>query len=215
MKEWKQGMLPVYREMLRLLKQHLHIPMENAHILDAGCGNGAFLELLETTGARPVGQDLSSHAELPDDRIYTEPIEKLSARTNNRFHAVTAIYVLEHIPLPGSFLRSCRRLLKDNGLLLIRIPRTRPLYHVERFLGLETNLLHAPWHLYDYSLSAMKTLLNGSGFSVAGTGGAQTASANRLEAFFSQTVRGLEVTSRLFTGTPLAGTSITVIARRA
>jgi SAM-dependent methyltransferase len=113
-----------------------HLPLQNARILDIGCGGGLFLSLLKQKGAQVTGIELSdSRAQYAKAKhglqIDKHPIE--SAYWQNGyaqyFDAVTLWDVIEHVNYPQQTLQSAANALKEDGYLLIDTPCRDSFYH--------------------------------------------------------------------------------------
>lgn len=97
-------------------------------VLDAGCGAGAFLRILQTMGHEAVGIDISREA--------VETVRRTGARAfvgnpetgeglgdaGRNFDVVTALDFLEHTFDPSSVLRRLSALLKPGGCLIACVP---------------------------------------------------------------------------------------------
>lgn len=107
------------------LSRTARLPAEGT-LLDVGCGNGAFLRAF---GAHHPGWKLSG-LELNDlnkdaieaipgvTRLYIGSLEDV----HEKFDQIVLVHALEHIPHPIAYLRSLRRYLNPNGLLLVEVP---------------------------------------------------------------------------------------------
>jgi 2-polyprenyl-3-methyl-5-hydroxy-6-metoxy-1,4-benzoquinol methylase len=98
-------------------------------VLDAGCGNGAFVESLVDRGYPAVGFDVSRmgieiaerrnlNAEFHQRSIYDE----MPADWLGRFDVVVSLEVIEHLYSPRELLRLAREALKPSGILLLSTP---------------------------------------------------------------------------------------------
>jgi len=97
-------------------------------VLDVGCGEGSFMEILrDSYKIKSFGIDFASAA------IQTLEEKGLDGCTasatdipfdDNTFDAVTALEVLEHLDLKSSkkALKEIRRVCKNNGLILVTVP---------------------------------------------------------------------------------------------
>lgn len=113
-----------------------HLPLQNARVLDIGCGGGLFLSLLKEQGADVVGIELSdSRAQYAKTRhgleIQKRPIEDDFWRKDRAglFDAVTLWDVIEHVNYPLQTIQSAADVLKPGGYLLIDTPCRDSFYH--------------------------------------------------------------------------------------
>jgi len=113
-----------------------HISLQNARILDIGCGGGLFLSLLKQAGAAVIGIELSdSRAQYARTKhgleINKYPIEHEFWQKSyaDYFDAVTLWDVIEHVNYPFEALQSAANVLKPGGLLLIDTPCRDSFYH--------------------------------------------------------------------------------------
>ena len=113
-----------------------YLPLNNASVLDIGCGGGLFLSMLKQEGAQVMGIELSdSRAQYAkskhDLEIYKQPIESEFWQRGyaNHFDAVTLWDVIEHVNYPFQTLQCAANALKADGLLLIDTPCRDSFYH--------------------------------------------------------------------------------------
>jgi len=123
-----------FKHQVEVFKKHL--PIENAGVLDIGCGGGLFLSLLKCEGADVIGIELSdSRAQYAATKhglkIRKQPIESDFWQKGyaDYFDAVTLWDVIEHVNYPFQTLQSAANVLKRDGLLLIDTPCRDSFYH--------------------------------------------------------------------------------------
>lgn len=136
-------------------------------VLDVGCGHGAFLALMEAAGWETTGLEVCDDglalARKRGLRVLRSSVEDADLEPGS-FDAVTAFYVLEHVPRPMDFLAACHRLLAPGGLLYLRVPDTTPLKDRLARLGIGNRLYDAPFHVLDFSPRALRQALERAGF---------------------------------------------------
>jgi ubiquinone/menaquinone biosynthesis C-methylase UbiE len=89
-----------------------------SEVLDVGCGNGFIAHHLGAMlGANVVGIDLGSNAEAPID--YRQYECARFPAPDKSFDAVTLCYVLHHAQDVSVVLHEMRRVLRDDGLVVI------------------------------------------------------------------------------------------------
>lgn len=113
-----------------------HLSLQNAKVLDIGCGGGLFLSILRGQGAEVTGIELSdSRAQYAKIKhcleIHKYPIESEFWQKGYAYHfdAVTLWDVIEHVNYPVQTLRCAVHVLKKGGLLLIDTPCRDSFYH--------------------------------------------------------------------------------------
>jgi 2-polyprenyl-3-methyl-5-hydroxy-6-metoxy-1,4-benzoquinol methylase len=125
------------RRMLDSVQPH---GLERQRLLDVGCWDGRFLASVkgqwELNGIEinPVAARLAAQRGIS---LVGDDLAQLELQSTS-FDAITAFDVIEHVPDPATFVRSCARLLKPGGSLIVatgntaslpwRILRSRNLY---------------------------------------------------------------------------------------
>lgn len=114
----------LHKLILQLIKQYS--PIKSAlNILDAGCGTGRLTELMQSLGT-VTGIDMSDEA-LKFAKTRRIKVQKASVMKlpfkDNSFDIITSIDVLYHkaVPDDGKALREIYRVLKPNGIVILRL----------------------------------------------------------------------------------------------
>jgi SAM-dependent methyltransferase len=161
---WQKMMELVFKRAARLLQRF----KAKGRLMDVGTGFGFFLCEMKKRGWEAMGVEISQRGlNYARDRlavnVYPGPLER-AGLPEGHFDAVTAFYVVEHLPDPITFLKECHRILKLGGLLLLRYPHTTPVKDLLRLLGIENQLYDLPAHLSDFSPETLQRLLERVGF---------------------------------------------------
>lgn len=106
-------------------------PLTNLNILEVGCGGGILTEPLALLGCRVTGIDAASELlEMAKEHSVSHPsrenidyhlttIEKFVETNVEKFDAVVASEVLEHVDQPEQFLQACVQCLKPGGSIFV------------------------------------------------------------------------------------------------
>lgn len=107
-----------------------------ASILDLGAGTGAWAARLLDGGYQVTCLDRNKDGfqlnEVPF--VHADLNSEFSQMVPGKYDAVTAIEVIEHLENPTKFLRECRNLLTNQGILLITTPNIECVAGRLRFL---------------------------------------------------------------------------------
>ena len=145
-------------------------------LLDIGCSFGQFITLAYQKGWDVYGIEPSKEAseyirEKYDFDISGSLIER--GFPSNHFDIITLWNVLDHLPDPKKELLEIHRVIKPGGLLFLRIPNFifqktafQTAFFLERLLSRYSTFAHkvSVFHLYCFTPSIIKKLLNLSGF---------------------------------------------------
>jgi 2-polyprenyl-3-methyl-5-hydroxy-6-metoxy-1,4-benzoquinol methylase len=146
----------------------------NLSVLDVGCGDGFWMEVLRNLGFRDLlGLDLSysllMRAKGKGLRVMQSSASCMSFR--RKFDVVIMCDVLEHLPDVSETLSKVRDVLKSDGILYLMIPvydslsnRFQRLFH--RKSKIQQAQEHDETHLHAFSKRDLVSLLNSHHFQV-------------------------------------------------
>lgn len=143
----------------------MYLEKLSGKLLDVGCGNGIFLEIMNKLGWETIGVDFDEKA------IESAKLKKLNVRLgdlteqkfpDNYFDAITISHVIEHVYNPIELVEECYRLLKTDGKMVIATPNNESLGHhlfKQYWRGLEP-----PRHIQIFSPQSLIHIVRLSGF---------------------------------------------------
>ncbi len=163
---WAKMMKPLISKSADLIDARSGSPEKR--LLDIGCGYGFFLSEMKARGWDVEGIEISPPGRaFARDRlglpVHSTPLEDLRFPEGS-FDVITLFYVIEHLLNPKDILKEVRRILRPDGLLLLRWPHTTPIVRLLGPLAKGLDLYHTPYHLFDFSPATLKTLLKLTGF---------------------------------------------------
>ncbi len=136
-------------------------------VLDFGCGQGLWLERIVSLAKNASGLE-------PEAALYPVLIEKGlkvyrsidEISTDAAFDIITMFHVLEHLPDPLSVLKVLKKRLKPGGFVIIEVPNANDalltIYKNQAF----SNFTYWGCHLFLYTNSTLKTLMEQAGFTL-------------------------------------------------
>lgn len=156
--------LRTYRRRARVLDGRL---APDSRVLDVGCAAGYFCEVMAARGHRVAGIEPSAaiiddaRARLGPDRVHFGTLDD-APFPDSSFDLVTLWDVVEHLPTPIEALRTVRRLLRDDGLLLLETQNVESRF--ARILGRRWQHFKQAEHLWHFAPTTLRLLLDAAGF---------------------------------------------------
>jgi SAM-dependent methyltransferase len=127
-------------------------------VLEYGAGSG--WNLAELSCKKKFGYDLSEHLEHTLQLHGIEFVRNIETIADSSIDAVICHHVLEHTPNPLEFFNDTRRILKNNGKLLIFVPFEKERRY--RFY----NPREPNHHLYSWNVQTLGNLVCDMGFKI-------------------------------------------------
>ncbi|WP_299883621.1 class I SAM-dependent methyltransferase [uncultured Lacinutrix sp.] len=132
---------------------------EQKKLLDIGCGTGAFLNIAKNNNWDIIGIEPDDKARkianvLTGNLVYSP--EKISKLKEKSFDVITLWHVLEHLPNLEEQLSILKKLLKDNGTLIIAVPNYKSFdakYYKNFWAAFDV-----PRHLWHFSQKSISNL---------------------------------------------------------
>jgi 2-polyprenyl-3-methyl-5-hydroxy-6-metoxy-1,4-benzoquinol methylase len=161
---WERMMEAIFNKAANLIEHY----KKGGKLLDVGAGFGFFLSEVKGRNWDVEGVEISQKAihyarDVLGLAIQPGPLEKVGF-PEGEFDVVSGFYVIEHLPQPMEFLKECYRVLKLEGILLLRYPHTTPIKNLLRFFGIKNKLYDLPAHLSDFSPEMIQQCLEKAGF---------------------------------------------------
>jgi 2-polyprenyl-3-methyl-5-hydroxy-6-metoxy-1,4-benzoquinol methylase len=137
----------------------------SASILDAGCGDGAFLRYLnkKKNNFSLVGIDL--HENKPESGIFFIKGDLANYNSEKHYDIIVSLATIEHFIDVKAFIKHLRRLCKPDGIIIIMTVNDNGLiYRFARILSyLKLNQpverLYGSHHLNHFNISSLKKLM--------------------------------------------------------
>ena len=136
------------------------------NLLEIGCMYGFFLDETRKEGYNPYGVEVSQKATEYAKKnlglnIYYGQIED-SSFPDRFFDIVFLSHLIEHLEDPSMSLKIISRIIKDDGVLIIKCPNFDSL--MSKITRKHWWWIAPPEHLYHFTPTTIKTLLDKTGF---------------------------------------------------
>jgi 2-polyprenyl-3-methyl-5-hydroxy-6-metoxy-1,4-benzoquinol methylase len=162
-----QWCLHLIDEYIRRIKTLISLP---ARLLDVGAATGFFLDIARKHGFQVSGVEISAFAAEEGRKkgidMITGTLHQIPQERS--FEVITMFDLIEHVSDPRAEIALSKKLLTKDGLLVINTPDIGSLY--ARIMGRKWHLIVPPEHLYYFTRTNMKMLLEEEGFKVLSIG---------------------------------------------
>lgn len=136
-------------------------------ILDYGCGTGAFLHYMQQHHWQIAGVEPSEAAGKIANKATKTEIYRDLQLVKNKFDVVTLWHVLEHVHSLNEKLIEIKDHLEKDGIVIVAVPNCKSL-DAKKY-GAFWAGFDVPRHLWHFSKSNMKILLENNGFILINT----------------------------------------------
>ncbi len=150
--------------------QLINKKIKKGSLLDIGCGTGNFLNVAQQHGWKITGIEPNKNARKIANTINNNcvfDINKLENFDNNSFNVITLWHVLEHLPNLEKQIQTFKKLLKQNGILIIAVPNYNSFdaqYYKQFWAAYDV-----PRHLWHFSQKSIALLFGKENFKVIQT----------------------------------------------
>ncbi|ANH80596.1 methyltransferase type 12 [Niabella ginsenosidivorans] len=141
---------------------------KTGRLLDLGCGTGTFLHTMQQEGWEVTGLEPDADARHMAKQLYqldVAPSPELYQQPENYFDAITLWHVLEHVHELQPYIAQLKKLLKQEGVLLIAVPNytSKDARVYQQYWA----AYDVPRHLYHFSPRAIEILLAQHGLRIS------------------------------------------------
>jgi 2-polyprenyl-3-methyl-5-hydroxy-6-metoxy-1,4-benzoquinol methylase len=161
---WDSLRLLLHQSVLRHRRKAL-LNRPPGRVLDVGCGDGDFVAHLKPRGWEVHGIEFSDAgcklARAKGVQVYQGEL-KAANFPDGYFDVVTFWHVIEHLTDPMAEISEARRILRDDGLLVIEVPNIAS--SIFKLCRESWWLLDIPRHLQHYTPDTLQKLLQRAGF---------------------------------------------------
>lgn len=150
------------------IKQYLSFDKKRTSFLDVGCATGEFLfhakNYFQVVTGLEVSKKMASFTKNKlNINVITDQFENLSE--DEKYSCIHMSHVIEHIPDPHRWLEKAKKILTDDGILVIKVPNIFSLDRKFKIILKRLGLRKGKWeswrtpdHLYEPSIPGFRKL---------------------------------------------------------
>lgn len=167
---WRHSKTRIFRNCLRIIERF----SPKGSLLDVGCGYGIFLKMAEEKGWQVQGVEVSQSAcKYARENLHLDVFQGTLEQANlpdNSFDVITLWEVMGEVLDPFAVLRQVKRILKQRGLIALRLHNATFhvfVHYLLKGLGnIDKKLRISPtiFHLYNFSPQTIRKMLTKAGF---------------------------------------------------
>ncbi|MCS7151849.1 MAG: class I SAM-dependent methyltransferase [Endomicrobia bacterium] len=166
--------LNIYYKIIKFLIHRLG--NKDIKVLEVGFGSGMLLKCLKQLGYEVYGVELSERATQTlknligkDNNIYLGSFEGVDL-PEKFFDVVVLLDVLYEMEDMDFIFEKLNRILKDGGLLVIRVKNATVHIMLDRFSSIFNLFMNAPfvYHNFGFTFKSLKLILSKAGFKILG-----------------------------------------------
>ncbi len=163
------------RYLKKILKkiERKYTKLPEGNYLDVGCGAGIFLDIAKQNHWKAVGVDISpaalAYCRQKKFNVIQGHLSELSL-PSGYFDVVVLFDVIAHIENPVDYLKEIKRVIRDDGLVIIKTPKhPSRLFYIARlfkFTRKSRVLLHIPAQIFHFEETSLQKFCFMNGFNV-------------------------------------------------
>ena len=170
------------------LEHILNFVNKDSDVLEVGCGDGKFMQILSSYVKSIEGVELSPPQVSQVRKMGFVCYEKMLTELviDKKYDVICMYAVLEHIPNVSIFLNSIREFLNPGAKVIIEVPNRKNILYNSVYIDEFRQLYYKKVHLYYFTPYSLKLLLNKHGFSPTITTYQQASLTNHFNWFYKK-----------------------------